>query len=342
MKYAQDRKVSEEILRLLITKMAEHPAAFTPLSYTVWYEHVTGINPALSEEMEKLLGNRAKLDDATIDRLYLKYISEFEQDVEQALREHIFQLLNKIFEFTSETDSQAQQFSDSLHAYSHTLKQKLDPSKLAVLIDRMVVDANKMLLHMQNMQSELAACKLKGEELDQELRSARGEAMTDPLTGVLNRRGFEHGAQKILEEHSDASKSVCLLIVDIDRFKQINDNFGHLFGDKVIRAVAETLKSRVRGQDSVARLGGDEFAVLLADTDMPGACSVAEHIRQTIEECKIFPHGKKKPIGGVTISIGVALYSSDAGLVGLLDQADKALFVSKKQGRNMASVYAIE
>jgi diguanylate cyclase len=128
-------------------------------------------------------------------------------------------------------------------------------------------------------------------------------------------------------------------MLDIDHFKKINDTYGHLFGDKVIRAIAETLKSKVRGDDSVARLGGEEFAVMLPETDISGARTVAEHIRQSIEGGKIRRLDTKEQIGGITISIGVAAYTNGVSVVDLLDQADKALYVSKNTGRNKTSVH---
>ena len=340
MKYEHDRQASEEILRLLIQKMAEHPAAFTPQSYAVWYEYVTGINPALSETISKLLDSSEKLDDAAIERLYLKFVSECNMDVEWALREDIQQLLKKLAESTKETDNQAQRFDTSLHTYGDTLKQNPDPASLVFLIKNMADDTNKMIGSMQYLQSELAASKQKVEKLHQELQSARGEALIDPLTGILNRRGFENSAKIIFADQAALGKGLCLLMVDIDHFKTINDTYGHLFGDKVIRAVAKTLKSKVRGQDSVARVGGEEFALLLAETDISGARTVAEYMRQTIEDCKIHRIDAQENIGGITISIGVAEYTSGNSFVDLLGHADKALYASKKQGRNRTTVYA--
>jgi diguanylate cyclase len=342
MKYKQDRNASGEILRLLIQKMSEHPAAFTPLSFAVWYEHVTGMNPPLSEEIEKILQKKSKLDDVTVERLHMNYISAFDEEVESALRNHVFLLLGKIAEFTAETDTQAVQFSNSLQTYSETLKQNLDHTKLVSLIGKMVGDADQMLGFMKNVHSELAVCRLKGEELHQELQAARGEAMTDPLTGILNRRGFENKASQTMLEHKETSENLSLLIIDIDLFKKINDTYGHLFGDKVIRAIADVLKSKVRGQDSVARMGGEEFVVLLADTDSKGAFFVAEQIRKTIEGCKIYPHGAQEAIGGVTVSIGVSLLGKAESLIDLLDHADKALFLSKNSGRNKTTVFAVK
>ena len=340
MKYEHDRQASEEILRLLIQKMAEHPAAFTPQSYAVWYEYVTGINPALRETIGKLLDSGEKLDDASIERLYLKFVSECNMDVEWALREDIQQLLKKLAESTKETDNQAHRFDTSLHAYGDTLKQNPDPANLVFLIKNMADDTNRMINSMQDLQFELAASKQKVEKLHHELQSARGEALIDPLTGILNRRGFENSAKIIFSDQAALGKGLCLLMVDIDHFKTINDTYGHLFGDKVIRAVAKTLKSKVRGQDSVARVGGEEFALLLAETDISGARTVAEYMRQTIEDCKIHRIDAQENIGGITISIGVAEYTSGNSLVDLLGHADKALYASKKQGRNRTTVYA--
>jgi diguanylate cyclase len=252
----------------------------------------------------------------------------------------VYMLVSRIAEFTLEADDQTVKFSKSLKAYSDTLKENLDQSTLLTLVGRMVGDANKMLVFMQNAQAELTACRLRGDELHEKLITARGEAVTDPLTGISNRRGFEDNAKQILHEHSESDKNISLLMVDIDHFKKINDTYGHLLGDKVIRAIADILKSKVRGQDSVARIGGEEFVVLLADTDTKGASFVAEQIRKTIEDCKIHPHGAKDAIGGVTVSIGVSSLNKGETIFDLLDHADKALFKSKSGGRNKTTIYS--
>lgn len=339
MKYDHDRNASGEILRLLIQKMAGQPAAFTPLNYAVWYEFTTGINPALSEEIGKIFNKGDKLDDDTIENLYVKYVSECNLDLQRTIRENIQQLLGKLAESTAETDSHAHKFGNNLQTYGDTLKNNLDAATLDALINNMVNDTDKMRGSMQNMQTELASSKQEVEKLSQELQSARGEAMTDPLTAILNRRGFETKARETFADKAILGKGVCMLMLDIDHFKKINDTYGHLFGDKVIRAIAETLKSKVRGQDSVARLGGEEFAVLLEETNVTGARIVAEHIRQSIERGKIRRLDTQEHISGITISIGIAAYTNGCSIVDLMDQSDKALYASKKKGRNQTTVF---
>lgn len=339
MKYDQDRSESGEILRLLIQKMSGHPAAFTPLNYAVWYEFSTDINPALSEAMGKLLDHGDRLDDGTIEKLYIKYISECAMDVDKVLREDIPRMLEKLAGANIATDKQAHQFGNCLQTYGDTLKQDLDAPKLVALISSIASDTEEMRRSVQNLQSELASTKQQVAKLHDALHSARGEALIDPLTGILNRRGFESRAKQTLAAQSTSGEGVCLLMVDIDHFKNINDTYGHLFGDKVIRGIAETLKSKVRSEDSVARLGGEEFAVLLAKTDTTSAHTVAEHIRRTIEKSRIQRLDTQEKIGGITISIGVATCSNGGSLMDLLEHADKALYTSKGQGRNRTTVY---
>jgi diguanylate cyclase len=156
----------------------------------------------------------------------------------------------------------------------------------------------------------------------------------------LNRRGFEGAVKLTFDDASALAKGICLLMIDIDHFKKINDTYGHLFGDRVIRGIAETVKSKVRGQDSVARLGGEEFAVLLTETDTAGAQVVAEHIRQSIERAKVRRMDSQEQISGITISIGVSTFTDGKNIVDLMDQADKSLYVSKQQGRNRITVFA--
>jgi diguanylate cyclase len=339
MRYTQNREASGEILRLLIPKMADHPATFTPLTYAVWYEFTAGVNPALSHVIGNYLNEGKKIDDHVIENLYVEFISERSMNVQWALQKDFQKLLNNFTGFTEEADKQVNHFENSLQAHSESLNQNLDALQIDALISNLTSDTATMSASMQNLQSELEASKQQVKKLHQELESAREETFIDPLTGILNRRGFEAKAQNIFSDKTSTDKGLCLLMVDIDHFKKVNDDYGHLFGDHVLRATADALKSKIKGQDSVARWGGEEFAVLLPGTATTGAHAVAEHIRKSIERSSIRRLGTNEQIGGITISIGVAAYTSGISFVNLLDQADKALYVSKKTGRNKTTVH---
>jgi diguanylate cyclase len=129
-----------------------------------------------------------------------------------------------------------------------------------------------------------------------------------------------------------------VMMVDIDRFKAVNDEHGHLLGDKVLRAVAHVLGTNIKGRDVAARLGGEEFAVLLPDTSQSGATSLGRQI------CSLVAHGRIKrsdgqgTIGQVTVSIGVAVAQENEPLEKLLERADEALYRAKRAGRNRVEV----
>lgn len=339
MKYAQNTAASAELLRLALQKMVDHPATFTPPNYAVWYEHLAGINPPLSEAMNKLLDSDVKLDDGIIGKFYTQHVSECSSDIQQVLRGGIKQLLNKLSVSTAEATRDALQFGHSLKTHGDALKDGLDSSGLVTLINELAGDTGKMRGSMQTLETQLEISKQEVEKLNHEIESARAQALTDPLTGLLNRRGFEHKSQPIIADPTSKKNGFCMLMLDIDHFKKVNDTYGHLFGDRVICAIANTLKSKVKGQDAIARMGGEEFAVLLPETNTKGAFVVAEQIRQAIESGKIRRLDSDEQIGGISISIGIASHTDGCNLNELLDRADKALYVSKQGGRNRTSVF---
>ncbi|WP_171013954.1 PAS-domain containing protein [Chitinivorax sp. B] len=175
-----------------------------------------------------------------------------------------------------------------------------------------------------------------------ELTQARSElermAWEDPLTRLANRyRLLDRFELEVDRAHRHRS-SLSLLVADIDHFKSINDQFGHLFGDYCLRLVAERLQHSVRSVDLVSRFGGEEFVILLPDTDLAGATKLAEHLRQVVELTPIKHAQLSQSTENlrITISVGVATASSDQAIEfdDLMGEADEGLYLAKRQGRN--------
>ena len=155
------------------------------------------------------------------------------------------------------------------------------------------------------------------------------QALTDVLTGCHNRRAFEHQIERDLHLATRSEQSLSLLLLDIDKFKSVNDRFGHDTGDAVLRLLAKTLREELRRVDTAARLGGEEFAVILPQADMVGALAVAERLRQRLESLDM------PKVGRVTASFGVATFPfHGTDRTTLLDTADRALYQAKDTGRN--------
>lgn len=339
-KYDQDRSASTELFRLVLQQMSKYPAAFTPCCYAVWYEFIAGINLRLKLAMEEMLAKSLPFDDDAIEHLYQEYVSELRGDAQRLIGENAQRILNDILRHTEEADHQASAYGANLEQHSARLMDTAGVDVLRNVVSHLQVDTQQMRSAVVDLQGNLAHSRQEIETLKRELEHARVEALTDPLTGALNRRGFELQFSRVLAESESSGSAISLIMLDIDHFKKINDTHGHLFGDKVIRGVAEVLKANVKGRDAIARLGGEEFGVLLPETPLSGAQALADKIRLMVERGRIRRHDGKDEVGGITISLGVAELIPSEDTAAFLNRADKALYCSKESGRNRVSIAA--
>lgn len=183
--------------------------------------------------------------------------------------------------------------------------------------------------------------EFRGTKLQRLNQSLAELSQVDGLTGISNRRHFDSELQRMWAAAAQEGTPLSLLLMDLDRFKQVNDTFGHLFGDQVLITVARILRSGVRGrEDAVARFGGEEMAIVLARADEVTALQVAEGLRERVAAVQWHPVGCEAP-REVTISCGVAsMYPGrEDGRALLLDAADQALYRAKHQGRNRVCGY---
>ncbi|HEY6190181.1 MAG TPA: diguanylate cyclase [Pyrinomonadaceae bacterium] len=159
-------------------------------------------------------------------------------------------------------------------------------------------------------------------------------SITDPLTGLLNRRYLEERLTEELKRSLRQGYSMSFMMIDIDDFKVYNDRNGHQAGDLALEMTSQCLKSALRSADVASRYGGEEFSILLPQTTLDEACAIADRIRRRVQRTR-FPHGKTQPLGAVTISIGVSTFTptldTPAAIIGA---ADRALYSAKSLGKN--------
>lgn len=165
-----------------------------------------------------------------------------------------------------------------------------------------------------------------------EASKLRRQARTDSLTGLLNRRAFDDKLARELETAGSLGYDVTLVLCDLDKFKQVNDRHGHLWGDEVLRAVGRILAASIRDRDVAARYGGEELALILPGTPLLGGRRLSERIRRKLEELEIETEsGERIP---VTASFGAASFPTHGSAAGLVAAADSALYEAKDGGRN--------
>lgn len=209
--------------------------------------------------------------------------------------------------------------------------RKKDGSKIVVLENsRAETDAQGRLIYFEGTLTDITETHEQSAQLSY-------EASHDPLTGVFNRREFERRLQSLLDNIHVQPGPHAICYMDLDRFKSINDNCGHVAGDELLRQVAEQLQSRVRHGDTLSRLGGDEFALILHDCGEEDAVRVAEGLRTMVDEIRFSWSGQIHTIGA---SIGVVPISPERRRISeVMGAADAACYRAKDSGRNRVHLY---
>lgn len=171
------------------------------------------------------------------------------------------------------------------------------------------------------------------EQLEQQAEQLKSIASTDELTTLLSRREMKYRSALVLEQAARSRQSVGLIMLDIDHFKRINDTFGHLEGDRVLKQLGQLLKDFARQTDLVSRFGGEEFLLMLPDTSKSDTLLLCQRLHNLIAQVKI---GNNK----LKASIGVSISTDKVSFTDLFSQADDALYKAKTLGRNRTEVYA--
>lgn len=207
---------------------------------------------------------------------------------------------------------------------------------LHTLVVQLLERTKAMQEQTEELQRQLLGSSSTVTMLRQDLEIARREANVDGLTGIANRRAFEFELARLAAEAELDGTRFCVLLADIDHFKQFNDNYGHVLGDQLLKLVAKTIVRCVKGQDVVARYGGEEFAVILPTAKLPDALKVATQIKNAVAANRLKLRHSNKDLGTVTLSIGVAEFQCGEPPAHVIARADKGLYRAKAAGRNRA------
>ncbi|QBF24510.1 diguanylate cyclase [Pseudomonas tructae] len=240
-------------------------------------------------------------------------------------------------------DSQLREHVDSLQSSVQgaadlgSLKNILE-SRLEGLLGTMDEHQQQRDQREQDMANRLQGLAERVASMEQEalgyrehLEEQRQKALIDPLTGLPNRAAWSERVDQEVLEWQENGGHLLMAILDLDHFKRINDGYGHLAGDKVLKIVASVLRKRLRSRDFIARFGGEEFVLLIPQTSLPAGCQLAETLRAAIEACPFHFKGERVTI---TLSIGISAFRSGERSEAVLKRADEALYRAKHLGRN--------
>ena len=184
---------------------------------------------------------------------------------------------------------------------------------------------------MKNSQETI---ELEMKNLRAEVAKLNAEATIDSLTKINNRRAFDVEIDNCVSNSKSQGKPLCMLLVDLDHFKEFNKKFSRTIGDKVLRFVATLLKNNIKGSDFLARFSGDQFSIILPETEYSDALTVAENIRDRLSKQTLSDSAAKIELGTITASIGVTDYQLNDTAEDLINKADKCMHEAKRSGRN--------
>lgn len=331
--YQEGKEQAAEYLRLTLAFLANNDIPVSPFNYRMGYDCVAGFNDVLKKALEQI---PMETGPARSEYLWSAYQRSYVHDFEtlDVIREELKKMIAGMQRDLDSSGGKLSSYMEKLDRFSAILTGSSSPHKMEDEV-REVIEATRDTERSQRqVNTQITRLSTDLDSLRRELTQIRHESLTDYLTGISNRKAFDIALEDKVYTARRKKSKFSVLIADIDHFKQVNDNYGHLIGDKVLRFVASTIKRCIKGKDLAARFGGEEFAIILDNTDISGAYTVAEQIRQAVLEGTIKDLNNKKILDRISISLGIAQFNERDLPNDLLQRADEALYLAKERGRN--------
>ncbi len=305
-----------------------------PQFYELLYTYATGVNPTLNNRINAIFRSGGSPSQDLAETLYNEFLKSDVNDRMSDVSERMHARIEAVHEAIDTAMTTANAYSGSLQSASGDLERDISVEAMKALAARLLTETRRMQDTNRALEQKLEASRDDIAALQRDLDDVRRESMLDPLTKIANRKSFDEGIEKAIADASASHNPLCLVLVDIDHFKTFNDTYGHQTGDQVLRLVAMTLKSNIKGKDLAARYGGEEFVAILPSTDLDGALIVAENIRKAIQAKELLKRSTNEKLGRITASFGVAAFRQSDTVASLIERADRCLYAAKHAGRN--------
>ncbi len=308
-----------------------------PENYELLYLHVRGADTALSREVERAL-LAGTLDDDAMRALRRAHLGDIAGAELLALVEAAQESAVGLAARLSRGQADLRAYDAAIASGDEALSVCRSAQELAALVQRLRRANATMMAANRRLEADIQSASLETGRLLDRLESAERTARTDPLTGLVNRRGAADALRKALSRALAEGWPLSVALVDIDHFKQVNDRWGHAIGDEVLRCVGGHLHAharRTQGEEAfAARHGGEEFLVVLPAVGLADAVAAIDASRGILARQVLRRADDGASLGRISFSAGVALARADDTIESLIDRADSALYAAKRNGRD--------
>jgi diguanylate cyclase len=328
--YEQTRAVFERAVAFL----EEIGLAPNPVNFLVAYEYALGEDDDLLQEIKTHMERHLPWDDSVMGMLFERVLGAHSTDPYDGLSSELMGLLGSLLEQVSDARLSMSDYRQVLADKQNSLSTKPSAEMLRAIVGELMTATQGVAQAAGALQEQLDTTQREAEALRYQLEEIKHEAEHDPLTGAYNRKALGRIMDSLIERTRQEAKPFCLLVADIDHFKNFNDSYGHLLGDEVLKRVTQVMHQQVKGGDFVARYGGEEFMIMLPDTPLQGGMIVAEAIRNAVEHIVLVRRSTKERLSKVTISLGVGGYFDGEDKLSFMERVDAALYRAKREGRN--------
>ncbi len=332
---------SSAIVKKAIPFLSKNRIPLTPENYRVTYEYYSGNIPELVDTIDGLLNNGGITETGIKDTYNKFFCRDFDKEYSDKLLGHVNIvngttdkveriILNTVKEIFASAGKTCK-YTDSLNECFNNLLTADSIDKLKNTVSVLLKQTSDITTSYSKTEKEFKETAKELETVKEILRETEKNVRTDTLTKVHNRYSFNEKISEELERFSRYGSSCSLAIIDIDDFKLINDQYGHLVGDNVLVDVAKIVTNSLRKIDHVSRIGGEEFAVILPNTTIGNAVMVIKRIVGAIDSTDYAVKGRDTKI---TISAGVTEFISKDTIKSIIERADKSLYNAKNNGKN--------
>lgn len=333
-RFPEDSREAANLLKQAVPLMVRHNIPPNPVHYALWYTYSRGQDPDLIRHLDHTVENFDNFPPDSAAQLFREYIIRDELEEARAGQQQAIDLVDDMERDVSRSVKGSLDFQESL---GHCRRKLEDPfsERLPDILSELQHSTQLMQDQQALFLSQLRTAQNEIQSLRDKLERAQLAATQDSLTQLLNRSAFTRLLEQAL---IDSPQHLALVMLDIDHFKQFNDQYGHPLGDRVLQHVGQVLHNALPSQAVAARYGGEEFCIILQKcTDITTAHTFAEQLRLKIQKLRITVRNTDKVLDTITASFGVAFAETGDTLENLLTRADDALYQAKRNGRNQVN-----